>query len=444
MKHVFLLILFCCALPVLANEKLPKLAGDGILDDTKAIQALLDTKASVVYLPPPKKHYVISQSLRIHSDQTLKLDAATVIRLSDNANDYMLTNDNLEGGNKNIVVSGGIWNGNNVGVHHAKGERNGASPRDFFIGSVFILMNVENLRIEHLTVKDPEKFGIHIAACCQFTVNDITFDYNAKEYNMDGVHLQGGCRFGRVTNLKGNTYDDMVALNANDGEYWEITQGAITDIQIDGIWASNCFRAVRFLSTGSPVKRISISNIFGSYFTNAIAFTHWRMALTQPPRYEDITIQNVFTAKVTDEEWLNKLNRSPDGYAIIGIEGLMEFNNLTVSNVSRTEWLPGAAPTIHIQQGTVIESLHLSHIRQTNMTNTPLTFMHNDATILHLFIDGVVISEKNTDLYVPVIGDGRTLHRHGEFTLLGNQEVTDEIERAKDEVRTKPKQGMVL
>ena len=37
--------------------------GDGVTDDTAAIQSLLDEGRSCVYLPPPKDHYVISKTL---------------------------------------------------------------------------------------------------------------------------------------------------------------------------------------------------------------------------------------------------------------------------------------------------------------------------------------------------------------------------------------------
>jgi hypothetical protein len=437
------ILLLCGGGHLFAQDKLPALAGDGLTDDTKAIQAMLDSRALTVYLPPPARHYVISKSLRIHSNQTLRLDPTTVIRLADHANDYMLTNADFEEGNSNIVISGGIWDGNNVGVQHARGNRNGVSPLRFFIGSAFILMKVDNLRIESLTVKDPEKFGIHIAACHKFTVEDITFDYNAKEYNMDGIHLQGGCSFGRISNIKGNTHDDMVALNADDGEYWEISNGPITDIQIDGLWASNCFRAVRFLSTGTPVKRVSISNVFGSYYTNTIAFTHWRLTATLP-RFEDISIHHVFAAKVTDSALLDKLNRQPDQLAIIGIEGKLWFNNLTVSNVYRSEWMPGAAPTIHIQQGSIIETLRLRDIQQDNRSDVPLTLLHNESSILQLFIDGVVIREKDAATAVPTSGDGRVLHQHGAFIILDDQEVMDETRRVEEEVRANPRKGFTL
>jgi hypothetical protein len=419
-------------------------SGDGVTDDADAIQAMLDSRAGLVYLPPPDKHYLIGKPLRIHSGQTLRLDPATVIRLADGADNYMLVNADPAAGNRNITVSGGIWDGNNTRVGHAGGNRNGVHPHDFFIGSVFLLMNVEDLRIEKLTVKDPEKFGIHIAACRRFTVDDITFDYNAKEPNMDGVHLQGGCQHGSVTNIKGNTYDDMVALNADDGEYWEVTRGPITDIRIDGLWATNGFRAVRFLSAGTPIKRVAISNIYGSYFCNTIAFTRWRLNPDSVSRIEDISIHNIFTSKAPDEELVGKLGHEDArrSLSIIGIEGGMTFNSLTVSGVFRTEWMPGAAPTLQIQQGTVIETLSLRDIRQVNMTAQPLTFMQNEASILQLLIDGVTIRERDASTAIPFTGDGHTLHRHGEITVYGEQELEDAARRAEESVRANPRKSI--
>ena len=45
------------------------LYGDGIHDDYPAIQEMLDSGMSEVVLPAPKKFYVISKTLKIHSNQ---------------------------------------------------------------------------------------------------------------------------------------------------------------------------------------------------------------------------------------------------------------------------------------------------------------------------------------------------------------------------------------
>ena len=93
----------------------PTLHGDGAGDDTEAIQALLDRGRSNVYLPPPKRNYLISKTLRIHSNQSLTLDRFTVIRLADKSDCTMITNDDHVKGNENIAIVGGVWDGNNMG-----------------------------------------------------------------------------------------------------------------------------------------------------------------------------------------------------------------------------------------------------------------------------------------------------------------------------------------
>ena len=45
------------------------LVGNGIYDDTDAIQALLDSGVSSVHLPAPEKFYLISKPLR-HASST--------------------------------------------------------------------------------------------------------------------------------------------------------------------------------------------------------------------------------------------------------------------------------------------------------------------------------------------------------------------------------------
>ena len=97
--------------PPLRNQPV----GDGIHDDTSSIQELLDSRRTVVHLPAPPKHYLISKPLRIHSNQTLQLDRFSVIRLKDGSDCLMITNDDHERGNENIALVGGVWDMHNEG-----------------------------------------------------------------------------------------------------------------------------------------------------------------------------------------------------------------------------------------------------------------------------------------------------------------------------------------
>ncbi|MDR2430096.1 MAG: hypothetical protein LBD14_04265 [Puniceicoccales bacterium] len=444
----FFLSLFAAISAALTATAAP--VGDGVTDDTAAIQEWLDTK-TVVYLPPPPKHYLISKALRLRSGQTLRLDPGTIVRLADGANDYMLVNADTETGNARITVSGGIWDGNNAKNQSLKGPRNGRPWRDFYIGCAMVFTNVTRLRVENLTLKDPARFGLQLGACRQFTVEGITFDYNLRNPSMDGVHLQGGCSEGRVANLKGNTSDDMVALNSDDSEYYEITRGPIHDIQIDGLWATDCFRAVRFLTTGTPIRRVSISNIFGSFQRNVVAFTHWKPVPDgNSARVEDITIANIHSAKFTEPTQPTKRLRHNDmrrTFALIGAEGSLSLDNITIHGLNRREWMPKAAPTLRLQRGSVIGTLRLRDVQHVNMADTPLPFFINDASIQRLFLDNVVVREKtaaNATSTQPISGKGRIGHTHGEIHVESTDELEQETLRVLNENKAAPTKELRL
>ncbi|HPW76281.1 MAG TPA: alpha/beta hydrolase-fold protein, partial [Kiritimatiellia bacterium] len=90
------------------------LYGDGEHDDTAAIQAKLDTGASCVYLPPPAKEYLISDTLLLGDGQELRLDRFTRIRLAPHSDCPMVANRDVKKGNRHLALSGGIWDFDNL------------------------------------------------------------------------------------------------------------------------------------------------------------------------------------------------------------------------------------------------------------------------------------------------------------------------------------------
>ena len=171
----------------------PGVVGDGQNDDTAGLQAVLDSGASTVYLPRPPENYLISKPLVIHSGQTLQADRNAVIRLADHAHVYLLMNANHETGDQGITVIGGIWYGNNLHqtceYHENKGDWRVPYDPKRYLGVLMHFNRVTDLRVAHLTLKDPEAFGFQAGNLQQFTIEDITFDYNLQKGNMDGVHL---------------------------------------------------------------------------------------------------------------------------------------------------------------------------------------------------------------------------------------------------------------
>ncbi len=93
-------------------------------------------------------------------------------------------------------------------------------------------------------------------------VQNITFDYRTgapKLWNMDGIHIEGGCRNGLIKRLRGACHDDTVAITADD-----MLWGHIEKIHVEDIRAEGAHSAVRLLSHGLPVRHITVRRICGS------------------------------------------------------------------------------------------------------------------------------------------------------------------------------------
>ena len=357
------------------------LYGDGIHDDTAAIQSLIDEKKRVVKLPLPEVCYMISKPLRIHSYQKLELDRLCHIKLMDNSNCMMLVNAEEE--NEWIEVEGGIWDLNNLGQmknpflfpHDEFPEYNGFS---------IYFKNVKNLRMSHMTMKDPVTFAITLEYAEQFTVEDITFDFNQGNpwpVNMDGVHLNGGCKMGVIRNLKGTCYDDLVAINAPEGQ-----KGDITDIQVDGIFAYDCHSAVRIHTGNEVIKNISISNVYGTYYQYCIGFSTPDDKQTLAGYFDNITIKNIYASKAVRYSIYQKDNDFV--YPLIWIQETRTVKNLHISEFYRDEENV-AVPAIWIKPSGTVENMVVSNVVQKNYTGEEIPVIKNSGSIESLTVQNI-------------------------------------------------------
>ena len=284
------------------------LYGDGVHDDTEIIQKMLDN-GGYVYLPAGK--YLVTRPLIIHSNTHFNLDPTTLIKLADNANCSILDNDGLYNGmqNENITVEGGIWDGNNYAQQRKKIPNEGKAgdenedkdcDKEIYISNVYLVLmlrfvHVKGLCLKNLTLKDPTSFAVQIADVDTFSVENIRLDYNLRNKNMDGIHIQGPAKFGYIHNVFGNANDDHVALCANGTTRSAITRGAIEFVTIDGIYCDNGYTGVRLLSRGDPVRNIKISNIHGAFRYYAVSFTHhYPLRDDMPISIENVSVSDVF------------------------------------------------------------------------------------------------------------------------------------------------------
>ncbi len=382
-----------------------KLYGDGIHDDTNAIQEIIDSGVCEVCLPAPKRFYLISKPLELPSNFRLVLPRFAEIRLADGSNCLMVKNkmvpdyadrlpedlNELWGGRckhlwyyvneysadaiaENIEICGGIWNCNNMNQLPNPEQTEGFGPHGY-TGDGMLFYGVKNLKISSITLKDPVHWGISFDRVSYFTVEDITFDYNLGNptaINMDGVHLNGNCHFGMIRNLKGACYDDLVALNAHEG-----SRGPITNVEIDGLFAENCHSAVRLLTVADDIDNIHISNVYGTYYQYCIGLTKYYPGETTGA-FDGITVDHVYASKAHRDgiyPWPNAYV-----YPLIFMQKDTRIKNLKITDLYRKEYnIP--VETIYIGENTVVDNLILENIVTENHTGEEMPMLLNNGRV---------------------------------------------------------------
>ena len=397
-----------------------KLYGDGIHDDTLAIQERINSGVCELVLPAPEVCYLISKPLELPSNFRLVLPRYAEIKLADNANCVMVKNKTADLPKdrvkekfwffvnqydpdyvcKNIELQGGIWNCNNL-----KQTPNpmwpGVVKPENYTGFGMLFYSVENLKIRDLTMKDPVNFAITLDRVSWFTVEDIDFDFNHGNpvaVNMDGVHLNGNCHHGIVRNLKGSCYDDMVALNADEG-----SDGPITDIEIAGLWSIDSHSAVRLLTVKNPVENIHIHDVYGTFYQYCIGLTRFD-GDKSTGHFAGISIDHIYASKAERHSIYMK-----DGtgvYPLIYIQERLHVKDLSLRHLRRNE-LNVPIETVYVGEDTTAEVLDLQDIHMENHTGQEMPLLRNLGTIQDLYMsklyphgdpvlvnEGTIISEK--------------------------------------------------
>lgn len=351
--------------------------GNGINDDTNYLQGLLDSGKKNVYFPQPDVCYIISRPLLISSNTSLVLDRFTEIKLKAGSSCIMLKNSEDIDGNENISISGGIWNHNNseqdenpLRSEEVRNQMVLPNPTEYFydnyLGVALRFSHVKNLTLKALTMKNPVTFGIQLGYTQYFTISDIAFDYNLGNpiaLNMDGVHLDGGCRFGHIENVKGTVYDDLVAINADD-----FVSGPISDITVNGVYSENSHSGVRLLSVNHPVKNISISNVYGTYYRYAVCISKFYETENARGNFSNLVFKNIAVSKAPMlpkykvGKWIT--------FALMHIGENVNIDTISVENLSRHEEV-SPAETFYVGENTNIGVFSVKDCTQKNLLDNP-------------------------------------------------------------------------
>jgi len=376
------------------NEFLP-LYGDGVRDDTAAIQQRIDSGLCELILPAPENFYLISSTLVLPSNFRLVFPRFARIRLADGSNCFMLRNRRPneektgfwnvsepcppEDYCHNIEICGGVWDLNNLGQQPNPMWTPVSEPRGY-TGFGMVFYAIKGFKLSNLTLKDPVNFAATLDRVENFTVENIDFDFNHGNpvpVNMDGIHLNGNCRFGVIRNLKGACYDDTVALNADEG-----TGGPITHIDVDGIYCEDCHSAARLLTVKYPVEHIHITNVHGTFYQYCIGITKFYKGESEG-YYDGITLDNIYASKA---ERIPIYGKAPNSYVypIIYIENSLHIKNLHIHDLHRREYI-NPVETLHVGWETRVDHLVLRNITSENHTNAdrvPMWVNHGRVNVI--------------------------------------------------------------
>jgi len=295
---------------------------DGVTDVSATLQNAINTakeKGLPLYIPTGV--YKVSEPLKVPSDFNIVASMCAKIVLDGerkkHIGDFLLTNDDTENGNKNISITGGIWDGNNTGTGNKKPD---IFDKNGYSGAVLNFCNVKGLHLSDMVVANSVTYNIRMAKIDGFTIENISFVSDNFGENQDGLHFNGEVRHGKVKNIRalsyGQTNDDLIALNADDSmervENFGMVRGDIEDVEFEDLFAENCHTVIRILSTAAAIRNIRIKNVYAGYrcfAINADGARYCRTPLFKEEEYpmgcgkiENFVIENMTCFPTSDME----------------------------------------------------------------------------------------------------------------------------------------------
>lgn len=259
----------------------------GDADASAGIQRALDSGAPHIYIPYGT--YRIDKGLNISGSTRLVVHPQATLFFADGAgrcaSDFLISNRNEDSGDKDISISGGIWDGNN-----ANNPRGREGDRNAYTGTLMNMKNVDGFRLRDVVLKDSTAYFTRFTRVRNFRIEGVRFEMTHVTRNQDGVHCCGYCENGHIHDIKAHgrytTGDDLIALNADDGllrsELLGAEAGPIRNLHISDIQAEDCHSLIRLASVWSEISDIDIRGVYGGcrhYALNADSLRYCRRPL---------------------------------------------------------------------------------------------------------------------------------------------------------------------
>ncbi len=368
--------------------------GDGVADDTCAIQAALDycsqiakchTTATKVHVPSGT--FVVFP-LILQSDVTLQfdgipVDAGTVdpadasvegqaiLQFVADPYEFMLTNGvplvpGLLNGNgvTNVAIAGdGVIDGAGAqwwSLYNSTWDPAGIDPRPFLIN---FTNNSSNITVSGVTLRNSPKFHLFFQNCTNIDVHGITIRAPANSPNTDGIDPKS-CTHVTIHDCDISTGDDNVAISSNSRTGYASPTSNDTEVY-------NCrFGAGHGVSIGSPtygdVGGMNVHDCTFDGTQNGIRIKSNASSggIVDSITYDNLQMTNVGNVIVLDAYYNDKASVPPldddAGASATPTANEPEFRNIRISDVTATNC--GTAGTIRGRVESPITNVTLENV----------------------------------------------------------------------------------
>jgi len=319
------------------------------VDIRKELQEILNGGNVELYLPEGR--YNLDGGLLLYDNTRIFADPEALIRwqngFASRWNDFLLSNADMKNGNQNIEIRGGIWDANGAGNPRCAQE-----DYDGYGGVGIAFKRVKNLTMENLILANADSFFVRLCHIDFFRFVRIKFFNALPKMNQDGIHINGFCRNGVIRELEAispfTPSDDMVALNADDGDGVAAMHGSelgpIENIEIEGLYAQNAHAFIRMLSQDNPIRNIRISRLRGGARCNFININRWDFAQGKG-NISNIRISDIEAHKMPWDLETDK----PLNVPLLDIN--LKVHDFEIRNLRRPKLDDGTIPTMVLSTG---------------------------------------------------------------------------------------------
>lgn len=265
--------------------------GDGVTDDTEAIQkALAFNNVNI------SKKYLITENLVLHSN--LKIFGGGTITKKVEFNDSYLNH---------CIFS--CTDSNNIDINNINLMSNSLAISVHGCSNVNITNLIINSEKYSILISDTEKNESN-----GITISNIKLENDVTIISSDGIHVDGGCSNIYIYNVSGTTGDDFIALNAIEG-----IRKTIKNVIIDNIKCSGYAGVRIYGQLNCVIENVSINNSYinsnnGIRLTNIVGFTEINL---NAPTFNNIVFNNCIVNSSIRNVFLSYIN------------GSVTFNNCT-------------------------------------------------------------------------------------------------------------------